>query len=258
MAENKKIEKEKEHEKKKKAPRVSLMLLLPAYFLFYVLFFVFYNILLTNSIHAKLADLTLYLDDSNGQYQNSKDDVNHIVNKFRFIFFLIISLFFLVSNMMIYVFYLNGSRKLYALKIIGACILLIIGPMFLLCNSSPFVKIFENSIGYMIARFISFRSNESFSTFMKNLFTHTSFQDIDFTFVFSLFTLNNFGTLLHDIGTKRTESNFYINPTYATQENIKHLLDAVIRKNTIGHMCWIYFTTIASSLIAIKYTSRYL
>lgn len=197
--------------------------------------------------------------DVNG-YENYKENIDKLQNIFRFWSIFAVFGIIIATNMGIYVNYLKGTQPMKALYTIAGLTCIIVVPMYLMCNKITYIKIFENSIGYLVAKGL-YRKYGSFDKFMSTLFTHKTFITnshikINYGFMFSLFRLDNFGAVLRNIGNKpdNAEYNFYVNPE-VVEDDLRYLLRAVVTKNTIGHLSWVYFAAVASTLISIQYVS---
>jgi hypothetical protein len=248
-----------------KIASVSAVLVSIVYFVFFVIICLIYDNLIANRINAAFSHHPLldFVGDNQDimGYENRKMNINQILNTYRFWSIFVVFCVIIGSNMGIYSVYLKGTQPLKALSIIAWFAVVIVVPIYLICNTVAFVKVFENSIGYSVAK-LMYRHYGSFSTFMNTLFTHNSFYtnseeiNVDFGFLFSLFRLDNFGTVLSNIGKKpdNPKYNFHVN-TAVQEEDLRYLLRAVVTKNTIGHLSWIYFAAVACTLVSVQYVS---
>jgi hypothetical protein len=232
--------------------------------IFYTIIFfvigIFYNNLITSSIIKIIGNLSEYLDPGNNSdsYNKKWQEINKCLNLFRFYLFIIVFLIVLVINVaFIYILILNGSKIKHAMKAVSITIIAVIGVTFLLINNINFVKIFENTIGYSIAKFFPPQENVPFDKFINKLFIHDNFQKggINFDFLFPSFRLDNIGHILNDIGTsKKKKYDFHLN---SIEENdLQTLIKLVTMKNTVGHICWILFSSIATTIISVKYLTK--
>ena len=229
--------------------------------IYIILFFIlgiFYNVLLSKAIITIMNNQD-YVNDinnlSNISYQDKWKNINYCLNKYRFaLFFLILIITFTINFGIMYSLILKGTQNIKAIKVIIICILAIIGVTFLLINNVHFNKIFENTIGYYLIQFISPKKDISFTTFINSLFTHNIFpkNGIDFSFILTMFRLDNYGDIIKAIGIKSNEKyDFYFNSLNI--ENMNILTNMIVTKNTIGHMSWILFSTIACTFVSLKY-----
>ena len=231
--------------------------------LYTIVFFIigiFYNVLLSKSLMTIIQNQH-YVDNVNqseSSYPNKWSDIQSCQNQYRFIlFFIVFIVTFAINFGIMYSLIMKGNQNYKAMKVITLCIVAMIGVMFLLINNINFVKIFENSVGFYLVQFLSPKKNISFSTFFNSLFVHDMFPKggIDFSFLFTLFRLDNFGDLLKDIGTHSNgKYDFHLNPLNV--ENLDVLTNMIVTKNTIGHMCWILFSTLASTFVSLKFLMK--
>ena len=231
------------------------------FIILYSLLGLFYNQILTQSIIPLMGNLLDY-KMSETSYHEIWNKINNTLNKFRFILFIFVFLLLFAVNIgIIYILILKGTRKNYAMKVVSIAIFAITGLTFLLTNNVNFVKIFENTIGYAIASFFPPTEGKTFSEFINNLFKHNTFVDgIDYGFLFTVFRLDNFGDIIKDISkvdetTKKTKYDFTFRDE-VNDDDLQHLAKCVVRKNTIGYFCWIIFSSIATTMISVKFLSK--
>lgn len=235
---------------KKKANFVSYCLVLIVYVLFFSVFILFYNMIVTRqilqSVPPNLREFLSEFQNISG-YDTYKSIIDKILFRYRIVSFFIISFFIVVFNVIIYVYVCNGNQIFYAIRVIVECILITLLPMYFFCNSPNVIKIFENSIGYAIVKNIFRVDDMSFTAFMKNFFIHRDHENVDFTFLFTMFHLNNFGDVLNKFHMNKN-ANFHFNSD-CTESDLQNLLSAVICKNSVGHICWIFFTSIIANFL---------
>ena len=204
-----------------------------------------------------------YLADPNLTYQEKWTDINTSLNQHRFMLFIILFIVIFIVNVgIIYSLLLKGTQIITAMKIVSISTIIIIGITSILINNITFVKIFENTIGFSIVKLFSPKQNVSFSTFINDLFEHSHYPNggINFDFLFTAFRLDNFGDILKDIGNKNdnTDTNskydFYFNSS--TNDELNQLARMVVMKNSIGHLSWMFFATIATTLISTKFLAK--
>ena len=169
-----------------------------------------------------------------------------------FIFPFIFGTIFLFIYTIIYKIILNGTADNMALKLIAICTSITLGFTFLLINipNSSFVKIFENSIGYLISSF--FGSGVIDKTFQ---FKNKEFDNFKMNknVLLTLFDINNFNNLYDNIN----DNNILTNFTIDNSSNIKNEFHKlVIQKNRIGILSWYYITSFMTVLICLKYLIR--
>ena len=229
---------------------VSFFIIFLIYSVFFSVFILFYNMILTRQIMKNIpSDLYDFLSEFQNisGYDTHKQIIDKIVLKYRIASFFIISLFVLCLNLIIYVYVCSGNQIYYAIRVIIECILLTLLPMYLFCNNSFVINIFENSIGYIMVKKLFRVDNMSFTDFMNGFFIHRDYENIDFTFLFTMFQLNTFGEVLNT-WSKNKNANFHFSPDI-TEEKVQNLMKAVICKNSIGHICWVFFTSIITTFL---------
>ena len=231
-------------------------------FMYIILFFIigmFYNVLLSQSILSLMhnQDFINHLDSSDS-YETKWNNIRYCVNKYRCILFVVISILsFAINYGIMYALILKGSQHSKAIQVITLCIIAIIGVTFLMINNINFNKVFENTVGFFLVQCLSPKKNVSFSTFINSLFSHSIFPKggIDFSFLLTMFRLDNFGDVLKDIGTKPNgKYDFYFHSLQL--ENLDLFTHMIVTKNTIGHMCWILFSTLACTFVSLKFLMK--
>jgi hypothetical protein len=236
-----------------KAQTVPIFYIAIIYIILYFILGLFYNQMLTQSVASIMtAGIT-------GNYADTWNQVDIILNKYRFILFIFVFLLLFTVNIgFIYILILKGTNTKYAMKAVSIAILAVTGVTFLLTNNINFVKIFENTIGYSIASFFPPVTGQSFTDFMNTIFQHKHFQNgVDFGFLFTVFRLDNFGDVIKDIGYKDIDIQKYdFEFTKEADKSFENLAKCVIMKNTVGHFCWIIFSSIATTMISIKFMSK--
>ena len=202
-------------------------------------------------------------------YKNQHADwntFNKSLSIYRFILFVIIFILLLVFlYIFVYYFILKGSKKSTALSIISVSLLSIVGLTFLIIHNTTFVKIFENTIGYGIVNSIW---GEELNDKLKQIFSHQFFKNdvvnkpipdtnFSFKFLFSLLQLHNFKEMLNVIGNGETGVIQTPNVEQATKDECeKYIFNCVVLKNTVGHLCWVYFASLTATLVSIRYLSK--
>jgi len=167
----------------------------------------------------------------------------------------------------VYVFLMKGSNVREAAKIIGICLATMLGTTFLLVDNQYFVTIFENTFGYQCMVSLKSTRDTIDALFQHRTFTQASFPGLTLwmNFLLSVFRMNNFGYVLQQIGdTTRPTNQFDFtlrspdsdqNAEDQTPKHVQDLAKRVVRKHAMGHMCWIYFSAIAATMITVKQLS---
>jgi hypothetical protein len=219
---------------------------------------VFYNNLVTKSILKIINDKNVLSDYYTLDYSDKWKEINHSLSQYRFMLFIVLFIvIFIVNIFIVYTLFLKGTQLNNAMKVVSICIPAIVGTTFLLVNNVNFVKFFENTIGFTIAKMFSPKKDTPFNLFISNLFKHENFPlgGINFNFLFSVFRLDNFGDIMKDIGIKsKGKYDFHLNSPSDTDLNC--LASMVVMKNSIGHLCWVFFSTIACTMVSIKYLAK--
>jgi hypothetical protein len=219
---------------------------------------IFYNNLLTKSIIKIINDTNVLREYDTLNYHDTWHKINHCLSQYRFILFIIMFIvIFIVNIFVVYTLFLKGTQLNNAMKVVAICIPAIVGTTFLLVNNVNFVKIFENTIGFAVAKLFSPKKDISFDPFINSLFKHTNYPSggIKFDFLFSVFRLDNFGDILKDIGKKSNgKYDFHFNDP--SDSDLECLASMVVMKNSIGHLCWVFFSTIACTMVSIKYLAK--
>jgi hypothetical protein len=208
---------------------------------------------------------------------SSWEKTNRQLSVYRFLLFLClfgILLFFIFF--LVYRALLKGKDTVKPIIVISTCISSILGLTFLMIHNTTFVKIFENTIGYGIIQLIW--GNE-LNGKLKSLFTHSFLDPLDDTvkgvdfsyhFILSLLQLENFQSMWEDIkngkaGVSVANQSVSNQPvgdntdksvggdTTKYVEIEKYLYKSVVLKNTVGHMCWVYFASLVATLVSIRY-----
>ena len=235
------------------------------YTLLFIILGVFYNSLLTSSIgNILIEDVKLidFLGEGNTlNYDLIWAKLQSCVNNYRFYLFLITFASTLLINVgIIYTVILKGKNFNHALKVVSVTSVAVIGVTSLLANNVAFVKIFENTLGYVVTNLVSPKKDHSLNMFMNSLFSHNTFGKggIDFSFLFTAFRLDNLGDIIRDIGFIKQESkyDFYINNDGGLGNDLNLLANAVVMKNTVGYMTWTLFSSITATIISMKYLVR--
>ena len=235
------------------------------YTLLFIIIGVFYNSLLTSSIgNILIEDVKLidFLGEGNTlNYDLIWAKLQSCVNNYRFYLFLITFASTLLINVgIIYTVILKGKNFNHALKVVSVTSVAVIGVTSLLANNVAFVKIFENTLGYVVTNLVSPKKDHSLNMFMNSLFSHNTFGKggIDFSFLFTAFRLDNLGDIIRDIGFIKQESkyDFYINNDGGLGNDLNLLANAVVMKNTVGYMTWTLFSSITATIISMKYLVR--
>ena len=286
---------EKQHiSKYKNTDTISFYVLSIVYILFFYITYLFYDNLVTNTL-AKNLSIAYSLND----YARMWKTVNSTLILKRFFLFLWIFIFIFIFVVgIIYMSIMKGTQVGSAMKTSAICIFGIVGGSFLLMNSNLFIKVFENTVGY---GWIQTTTGKDVEHIMNLLLEHNTFKNppilpdtkIDLGFLLSIFSIDNFVSVLNDIKDEAKENKYdfslrnndsmktkFDSIYYEDRENaylksihyelehpktdtnisdivVNDLAKMTIRKNTIGHLCWIYFSAMVSTIVSMKYLYQY-
>ena len=210
-------------------------------------------------------------DTSNGTKDTFQIYRNHwrenrwkvVLHKMGLFLFIFVTLFAFLLGV-VYTVVMKGAQTMAAAKIIGICLAAIVGSTFLIIDNQYFVTIFENTVGYKLMTMWKNTRDTLQSVFRHKSMSTTSdtFPGIRIfmTFLLSVFYMNNFGFVLQQIGSKESTFDFAIIESdeegNQTSTHIEHLAKCVVRKHTIGQLCWVYFSAIVATMISTKYLAK--
>jgi hypothetical protein len=186
-------------------------------------------------------------DESNENKDHALAITRYLI-MIRFVIFCFLFFILFISNFyFIYILWYKGTNAQKCCQILCTCIFIILGIAFLLFNNIEFIKVFENTIGYFIINSI-FDVNKT----MKSMFIEDKHDpEKDISYLFTHFRLNNFNSEL-----KRMKDRNEISPTLE-DGILKHFFECVYLKHMIGHLCWIYFATLTTAVVATRYMDKY-
>jgi hypothetical protein len=275
--------------KYKNTETISFYFLAIVYLVFFYITYLFYDNLVTNTLAKSLA-LSYTLNNANNTINSA------LILKRFFLFLWIFVFLFIFIIGIIYLSIMKGTQGATASKNTIMCILGIVGGTFLLVNLNLFIKIFENTVGYGWIQLTASCDVEHIMNLLiehkeyenKLILPETK---LDLGFLLSIFRIDNFVNVLNDIKDseqydfrlREIESmqsefnkmysedreNTYLksiekelkrkeNTKSITEVVVNDLAKLVIRKNTIGHLCWIYFAGIVSTVVSMKYLYKHL
>lgn len=229
------------------------------YFIIMIIIYFSYKTLLTQSI------VNIVSMESFSFFTCIDDEINEKMKNCLYMYrgALFIAVFITVFLINLFLFYMllqHGKHITMAMKVISLCIFAIIGITFLVISSNvTFVKIFENTLGYAITSWFSPESNVSYLEFMNTLFIHDMYPKggVNFDFLFSSFRLDNFGSVVKDIGHISGQKYDFHFTNDKIDEKLQTLLKMVVAKNCIGYFAWVYFSTLVCTIISIKYLVKF-
>ena len=190
-----------------------------------------------------------------------------VLRKMGLFLFIFVTLFAFLLGV-IYTFVMKGGQTAEAAKVIGICLATIVGTTFLIIDNQYFVTIFENTVGYTLMTMWKNTRDTIQSVFRHKSMATDSLNTRIFpgihmvmTFLLSVFYMNNFGFVLQQIGSKTSTFDFTViedddDDDGSATNRIDHLAKCVVRKHTIGHLCWVYFSAIVATMISTNYLAK--
>jgi hypothetical protein len=188
------------------------------------------------------------------------------------VFLAILAVMFAFIYGIMYVLIIGGTNHKKALPFIGGFLVVTLGFTFIITSipgnveGSPFIKIFENSVGYAII-----------SYWNKNVLNKMfEFKDVlkpypfDARVILTTFNTNNFDKLYKDLCVFNPSNNV-IDPNIVNYQFIElkeptntdtdpidlnkenNLMKMVLQKNAIGVLCWYYMTSFMTTIASLKY-----
>lgn len=278
-----------------------IIFLLPVFTLiYYVIVLLFTEPFLEKLLKIKINKETLLIDESGktltlseflnvtGNAGNAEELWNAIWKQLRNYLRLRSLLFFVIFTgilvvlifSFIYKISLRGTNDVMAITIIVCIVSATVGAMMLCCQIPSFVKIFENTVGYMLVTTVLYSTltsqkematyKLSFDSLIKGIFTTETNPQIDdlrdYNFLFTLFRIDNFGAMLNSMKKAQDKFDFKFNmaPTDNNKEDkkqgieelLKHLFRLSFAKHIAGFLSWMLFASIAASLISTRILSQ--
>jgi hypothetical protein len=173
-----------------------------------------------------------------------------------FIFIFIFGFLFSFIYGIIYILILGGKNSSVALKYITIIVGISLGSV--MCVTSlvnPAVKIFANSVGYLILSSSLYGYIYPKTTAINNIFTLNPpdiYGKTDKSVLLTLFDVFNFNKLYEDISTNAENFNFKLNDN-KNENNKKSFHRMVVLKHKIGILSWYYISSFTAVLISLKY-----
>lgn len=178
-------------------------------------------------------------------------------------FFLSTALFvaFLGIILITYSLIYRGENYQLAARMISIAMGSVLMFTFLFTNNHTMIEPFENVIGYSV---ILLTMGQYLTQVLKSVFRHKYFTnkqvfpgaDLYYNFIINTMNVDNYPVVLEEIHKNGHRYDFELNMDERTGINgdvFKTLFQIVMRKNTIGHACWLTFGCFIGSLISFKY-----
>lgn len=178
-------------------------------------------------------------------------------------FFLVVALFvvLLATILFTYSLYYHGENYQAAARMISIALAFILGFTFLFTNNRTMIQPFENVVGYGMVKLFS---NSVLRDALGGIFRHKHFKNkyvfpgaaLYYDFILNSLTVDNFPTVLEEIYKNNAKYDFEINTdeqTGISTQHVQNLFEIVLSKNTVGHMCWLFFAALAGSMLSFQY-----
>jgi hypothetical protein len=207
------------------------------------------------------SDTDLLIRTMNANWEPIFTDMNRHVSRSRFYLFTVIFILVVGMSMILYSLIYHGTDTQSAFKRTSLCSFLILAFTFLFVNNSSMVLPFENSVGYSL---VSATSKKFLNETMNHIFSHKFFQekqvfpntDIYLDFMMNTFSVKQFANVFSELFYNNDKYDFKINTNSEsgiTKTDLENLFRFVLQKQTIGHSCWIYFASLTSIIISMRY-----
>ena len=116
---------------------------------------------------------------------------------------------------------------------------------------------FENVVGYQFIR------GSLLSDIVTHIFQHKYFEskhtfpgaNIYYDFIVSTMNVKNYPTVLEEIYQNADKYDFRINVDEdgINKVRVRDLYKLIVMKNSVGHICWMFFGSLVATIISLKY-----
>lgn len=210
----------------------------------------------------KKGDFQVKMDDKERPFTDYWEYIYNTVvqsiTRARFVLLVIIFLFVLSINLFLYTIIFRGNDVITATKMVSIICAVILITTFLVVNNQTMNKPFENVIGYQMIR------GEHLTDLITSIFQHKFFEkkntfpgaNLYYDFIVSTMTVKNYPTVLEELYKNSEKYDFKINTDEVEGINKKRVTDLyklIITKNSVGHICWMFFASLVSTIISLKY-----
>ena len=178
-------------------------------------------------------------------------------------FFLVVALFMVLLGTILFTYslYYHGENYQAAARMISIALAFILGFTFLFTNNRTMIQPFENVVGYGMVKLFS---NSVLRDALGGIFRHKHFKNkyifpgavLYYDFILNSLTVDNFPTVLEEIYKNNAKYDFEINTDEKagiSTQHVQNLFEIVLSKNTIGHMCWLFFASMVGSMLSFQY-----
>jgi hypothetical protein len=194
-------------------------------------------------------------------WDSTLTDMSRIISRGRFIMFVTMYFALMAFIILLYSLYYRGVNIYFAGKAASIFLLLILGVTFLFVNNITITKPFESVVGYL---WVTMFNGKALDTCLSGIFQHKYFKEkevfpgarVYYTQLLNTMDVNNYPAVIEEIYKNNFKYDFNINTTETsgiTNEKVNKLFELVLKKNTVGHVCWVYFASLASVFISMKY-----
>ena len=186
------------------------------------------------------------------------NSVLRTVTRGRFVLLIAIFAFMVAFNLFLYTIVFRGNDVINAIKIISVIMAVILVLTFLVVNNQTMNNPFEHVIGYQVVR------GKNLTNLVTHIFQHKFFEkqttfpgaNLYYDFIVNTMNLKNYPTVLEEIYRNSDKYDFKINMDPEKGISKGHIMDlykTIITKNSIGHLCWMFFGSLVGTIISLKY-----
>jgi len=181
-----------------------------------------------------------------------------LITRGRFILLIAIFGFMLALNLFLYTIVFRGNDVANAAKIVSIILAIVLVLTFLIVNNSTMNKPFEQVIGYQMIR------GQRLTDLVTHIFQHKFFEkkhtfpgaNLYYDFIVNTLDVKNYPTVLEEIYRNSDKYDFKINTDQEdgiSKKRITDLYKMIIVKNSVGHLCWMFFGSLVGTIISLKY-----
>lgn len=185
------------------------------------------------------------------------NNIIRVITRGRFVALIVLFLFLLSINLFIYSIVYRGQDIGNATKIISIILSIVLMLTFIIVNNQTMNNPFENVIGYQMIR------GANLTDLITHIFKHKYFEskntfpgaNLYYDFIINTMSVKNYPTVLEDIYKNADSYDFKINVDEdgINKTRVTDLYTLIITKNSVGHMCWMYFGSLVGTIISLKY-----
>jgi hypothetical protein len=209
----------------------------------------------------KKGDFDVMVGDENKKFSDYwkflATNILTIITRGRFVLLIAIYLFILALNIFLYAIVFRGQDAANCFKICAPILAIVLGLTFIFVNNQTMNNPFENVVGYQYIK------GRSLTDAVTHIFKHKYFESkhafpgtqIYYDFIINTLNVKNFPTVLEEIYRNSDKYDFKINTDEdgITKSRVEELYKLVIMKNSVGHVCWMFFGSLVGTIISLKY-----